>query len=76
VANGLIHQDFTINGTGPTIEVFPDRIEITNTGTPLIDTLHFIDQPPRSRNEALAAMMRRLNICEERGSGIEKVAPG
>ncbi|MEI6219140.1 MAG: ATP-binding protein, partial [bacterium] len=73
VANAIIHQDFTISGTGPMVEIFTDRIEITNPGTPLIDTLRFIDEPPRSRNEALAAIMRRLNICEERGSGIDKV---
>ncbi|MCC6263217.1 MAG: putative DNA binding domain-containing protein [Bryobacterales bacterium] len=73
VANAIIHQDFSIRGTGPTVEIFTNRIEITNPGKPLIDTLRFIDEPPRSRNEALAAFMRRANICEERGSGIDKV---
>jgi predicted HTH transcriptional regulator len=32
-----------------------------------------IDLPPRSRNEALAALMRRMGICEEQGSGLDKV---
>jgi predicted HTH transcriptional regulator len=73
VPNALIHQDFNLTGTGPMIEVFADRMEITNPGLPLIDTLRFIDEPPRSRNEALAGLMRRMNICEERGSGIDKV---
>lgn len=73
VANALIHQDFTMTGTSSTIEIFSDRIEITNPGKPLIDTLRFIDEPPISRNETLASVMRRLNICEERGSGIDKV---
>jgi ATP-dependent DNA helicase RecG len=73
IANVLIHQDFALTGTGPMIEIFSDRIEITNPGVPLIDTLRFIDEPPRSRNEGLASIMRRLNICEERGSGIDKV---
>lgn len=73
VANALIHQDFAISGTGPMVEIFEDRIEITNPGTPLINTLRFIDEPPRSRNEELAAIMRRMNVCEERGSGIDKV---
>lgn len=73
VANALIHQDFSLTGTGPTVEIFPDRIEITNPDPPPIDPLRFIDEPPRSRNEALASMMRRLNICEERGSGVDKV---
>ena len=73
VANALIHQDFTISGAGPMIEIFSDRIEITNPGVPLISTQRFIDLPPRSRNENLAALMRRLGMCEERGSGIDKV---
>jgi ATP-dependent DNA helicase RecG len=73
VANALIHQDFGVTGAGPMVEVFTDRMEISNPGMPLIDTLRFIDEPPRSRNEALAALMRRMNICEERGSGIDKV---
>ena len=73
VANAIIHQDFNMSGTGPLIEIFSDRIEITNPGVPLIDTMRFIDEPPQSRNEDLAAFMRRINICEERGSGIDKV---
>lgn len=73
VANALIHQDFTIGGTGPMVEIFDDRLEITNPGKPLVDTLRMMDEPPRSRNESLAALMRRMNICEERGSGIDKV---
>jgi ATP-dependent DNA helicase RecG len=73
VANALIHQDMTITGAGPMIEIFDDRVEITNPGKPLIAPDRFLDMPPRSRNEALASMMRRMNFCEERGSGIDKV---
>ena len=73
VANAIIHQDFSITGAGPMIEIFADRMEITNPGIPLIKTERFLDSPPRSRNEALASFMRRVNICEERGSGVDKV---
>lgn len=75
VANALIHQDFTIRGAGPTIEIFSDRLEVTNPGAPLIQADRFLDQPPQSRNDALASLMRRMGICEERGSGsgIDKV---
>ncbi len=73
VANALIHQDFFITGAGPMVEIFDDRIEITNTGEPLVDTRRFVDTPPKSRNEILASLMRRFRICEERGSGIDKV---
>ena len=73
VANAIIHQDFSLTGTGPTIELFESRLEITNPGVPLVDTQRFLDSPPQSRNEMLASFMRRINICEERGSGIDKV---
>ena len=73
VANALIHQDFTITGAGPMVEIFADRMEITNPGVPLVDIERFLDSPPRSRNEALASFMRRIGICEERGSGVDKV---
>src|SRR4029078_995715 len=32
VANAMIHQDFFITGAAPMVEVFNDRIEITNPG--------------------------------------------
>ncbi len=73
VANALIHQDFFMSGVGPMVEIFDDRIEITNPGVPLVATDRFVDTPPRSRNEGLASLMRRVGICEERGSGIDKV---
>lgn len=73
VANALIHQDFSLGGTGPMVEIFDGRVEVTNPGRPLIDPQRFLDAPPRSRNEKLAALMRRMGICEERGSGIDKV---
>lgn len=73
LGNALIHQDFSMTGVGPLVEIFADRIEITSPGAPLVPTERFIDAPPRSRNETLAALMRRMRICEERGSGIDKV---
>lgn len=73
VANALLHQDITITGTGPLVEVFPQRIEITNPGRPLIDPKRFLDLPPISRNERLASLMRRMGMCEELGSGIDRV---
>ena len=55
------------------IEIFGQRMEITNPGLPLIETARIPGSPPRSRNEALASFLRRVGICDERGSGIVKV---
>jgi predicted HTH transcriptional regulator len=73
IANALIHQDLFSTGNGPMVEIFKSRMEITNPGSPLVDTRRFLDSPPKSRNERLASFMRRVGICEERGSGIDKV---
>ncbi len=73
VANAIIHQNFHLTGTGPMVEIFSNRMEITNPGLPLVQTDRFLDSPPHSRNEALASFMRRIGVCEERGSGVDKV---
>lgn len=71
VANALIHQDLSVKGF-PMIEIFSDRIEISNPGNPLITPDRFIDSYI-SRNEKLADLMRRMGFCEEKGSGLDKV---
>ncbi len=73
VANAIIHQNFFLQGTSPMVEIFTDRMEITNPGIPLIEKERFLDHPPISRNEKLASFMRRIGVCEERGSGYDKV---
>jgi ATP-dependent DNA helicase RecG len=74
IANALIHQDFSLTGAGPMVEIFADRIEIRSPGRLLpskkIDRL--IGTQPESRNELLAKAFRRYKICEERGSGLLK----
>lgn len=74
VANALIHRDFSITGMNPMIEIFSDRMEITNPGMllPSVGIDRLIDAAPESRNELFASLMRRMRICEERGSGIDK----
>lgn len=74
IANALIHQDLTITGTGPVVEIFKNRVEITNPGAPLVSINRILDNPPRSRNELMAKLMRRLGICEELGTGWDRVA--
>jgi predicted HTH transcriptional regulator len=71
VANALIHQDFTISGASPFIEIYSDRIEVTNPGNSLINVDRILDER-RSRNEKLASTMRELGLCEERGGGLDK----
>ncbi len=73
IANALIHQDMTITGAGPQVELFNNRLEVTNPGESLNPIERIIDLPPKSRNEGLAGLMRRMRLCEEQGSGVDKV---
>ncbi|HEY1954048.1 MAG TPA: ATP-binding protein [Polyangiaceae bacterium] len=72
VANALIHQDFDQSGSSVMFELYDDRFELSNPGEPTVPTSRFIDRN-RSRNERVADVMRRLGMCEEKGSGIDRV---
>ena len=70
-ANALIHQDFMATGVGPVVEIYDNRIEVTNPGNGPINTDRILDER-RSRNEKLAATMRSFGLCEERDGGLDK----
>lgn len=72
VANALMHQDFSVAGTSMMVEIYDNRVEISNPGMPIVPVERFIDSC-QSRNERLGSLMRRMGICEEQGSGIDKV---
>ncbi|MDR2599995.1 MAG: putative DNA binding domain-containing protein [Oscillospiraceae bacterium] len=73
LANSMIHQAIEQKGTNIMVELFSNRIEFSNAGCPLVEIDRIIDTVPVSRNENIAGFMRKCNICEERGSGYEKI---
>ena len=48
LANAIVHQDLTDPTSGPLVEIFPDRVVITNPGEPLVKPERFVDCPSRS----------------------------
>ena len=73
LANIMIHQALEQRGTNPMVEIFSDRMEFSNAGAPLIDIDRIVDTVPVSRNENIAGFMHKCGICEERGSGYDKI---
>lgn len=71
IANALIHQDFSTINSGPVIEIFDNRIEVINPGSLKMDKLRIVDTQ-YSVNEKLSEFMNIINICEEKGSGIDR----
>jgi len=76
IANAVVHRDYSRTDSRVQVEIFDDRIEITNPGSllPEMEVNRLIDQQPRARNEVLTSFMRNLGFCEERGSGIDRAA--
>lgn len=72
IANALIHQDCEIEGMRPMIEIYKNHIEISSPGSCLVDPDKIIESVPKARNERMVDIMRRLKICEIRGSGIDR----
>lgn len=73
LANAMIHQALEQKGTSPMVELFDNRIEFSNAGAPLVSIDRIVDTVPVSRNENIAGFMHRCGICEERGSGYDKI---
>ena len=73
LANAMIHQDLQQRGTNPMVEVFSNRIEFSNAGGPLVAIERIVDTVPVSRNENIAGFLHKCGICEERGSGYDKI---
>jgi ATP-dependent DNA helicase RecG len=72
LANAIVHQDLTLEGVSVMVEVYDDRLEFSNPGEPVVPVERFIDGY-QSRNERMADLMRRMRICEEKSSGIDKL---
>lgn len=73
LANIIIHQALEQRGTDPMVEIFLDRIEFSNAGAPLVAIECIVDTVPVSRIENIAGFMHKCGICEEWGSGYDKV---
>lgn len=73
ILNALIHQDFTIDGSGVMIECFSNRIEITNPGAPLIDVNKIADSHHLSRNPKLVNLMDKLGFNNDLTAGWDTV---
>lgn len=76
VSNLIIHQQLDVRGAGPMVEIFSTRVETSNPGNLLVDVNRIIDTAPHSRNEALASFLRIIRVCEERGSGFDRMEEG
>ena len=72
IANAIIHQDLA-DPMHVNIEIFEGHMTVTNSGKMLIDPSRILDSPPRSRNTHLPSLFRRMKLCEQLGSGWDRI---
>lgn len=74
IANAIIHRDYMVTGTYTQVNIFSNRIEITNPGTlPPSITIENLKDSQYSRNEKIASILKDLDYLEEYGRGIDIV---
>jgi ATP-dependent DNA helicase RecG len=74
IINALSHRDYYDKGARTTIELFADRVEITNPGG-LVSAIspHEFGTKSHSRNPLLFGLFERLDMVEQIGSGITRI---
>ena len=77
LVNALIHRDYLQLGAEVHIDMYDDRIEISNPGGMLegkpIQERNPRQVPSKTRNPIIADMFDRMNYMERRGSGFKKI---
>jgi len=70
--NALIHRDYYDERVGIFVEIFDNRIEITNKGKLLFDK-KYLGKISFPRNPLLFDLFHRLGLIEKVGSGIARI---
>lgn len=70
VINAVVHRDYFLDGSHTVIEIFNDRVEISNPGG-LPRGLSEKDFGKRAvrRNQLIASMLHRIDFVENMGTG-------
>ncbi len=74
VINAVVHRDYFLAGSHVVIEIFDDRVEISNPGgLPRgLDEKDFGKKAVR-RNQLIASLLHRIDFVENLGTGIGKI---
>lgn len=74
VVNSICHRDYFEKGANVMVEVFDDRVEISNPGSlPHGMTVEDFGKRSMTRNPTIASLLHRINYIEKMGTGINRM---
>ena len=73
LVNALAHRDYYERGATITIEVFDDRVEISNPGGLLLSVAQDFGRKSQSRNPIIFDLFMRMHLVEKIASGIPRM---
>lgn len=73
LSNVVAHQDLADAQAGPLVNIYENRIEFSNPGASLIPTPRLLNAQPKTRNKELVSALRRMGLCEEGGTGWDRI---
>ena len=73
LSNVVAHQDLADAQAGPLVIIYENRIEVSNPGASLIPTNRLLNAQPKTRNKELVSALRRMGLCEEGGTGWDRI---
>ncbi len=72
IVNAIAHRDYNEKGANIQVDIFDDRVEISNPGGLIIREEEF-GKKSRTRNPLIFNLLQRLNLVEKVGSGIGRI---
>ena len=74
LVNALVHRDYSMRGTSIYVNIFDDRVDISNPGglLPGVTTHNFGKESVR-RNPIIADLFHRMGKVERMGTGIKRM---
>ncbi|WHH60673.1 helix-turn-helix domain-containing protein [Petroclostridium sp. X23] len=74
VVNAVCHRDYFEKGASIMIEIFDDRVEISNPGSlPHGMAIEDFGKRSMTRNPTIASLLHRINYIEKMGTGINRM---
>lgn len=74
VINAVCHRDYFEKGANVMVEIFDDRVEISNPGSlPHGMTLEDFGKRSMTRNPTIAFLLHRIHYIEKMGTGINRM---